>query len=150
MKVHECMSHYLIYGHIDDNIYEVAQKMKKYDIGFLPIMDGKKVVGIITDRDIVVKIIVNHDEKNIKDYLSKGIISIDETDDIEKALDFMCEHKVKRLLVTNNHIITGVLSLSDLIHHSTSIKKILNTVSSIFTINQNKEERKTEIDEFYL
>lgn len=38
-----------------DNIYEIAVKMKEHDIGFIPIVDGKKLIGVVTDRDLVLR-----------------------------------------------------------------------------------------------
>ena len=135
---------------MQDSIYDLSRKMKENDVGLLPIIEHKKIIGLLTDRDIVVKIIANHDEKNIKDYLTKQIITVEENDTIEFALEVMEQNKIKRLLVTDDHKIVGILSLSDIIRHNNDNQKVMNTICSIFELNLNKEERKTEIDEFYL
>ena len=135
MQVKDCMTRGILYGNMQDSIYDLSRKM---------------IIGLLTDRDIVVKIIANHDEKNIKDYLTKQIITVEENDTIEFALEVMEQNKIKRLLVTDDHKIVGILSLSDIIRHNNDNQKVMNTICSIFELNLNKEERKTEIDEFYL
>ena len=144
------MTRGILYGNMQDSIYDLSRKMKENDVGLLPIIEHKKIIGLLTDRDIVVKIIANHDEKNIKDYLTKQIITVEENDTIEFALEVMEQNKIKRLLVTDDHKIVGILSLSDIIRHNNDNQKVMNTICSIFELNLNKEERKTEIDEFYL
>ena len=150
MKVKECMTRGLIYGSTQDTIYDLSRKMKENDVGLLPIIEHQKIIGLLTDRDIVVKILANHDEENIKEYLTKQIITIKENDTIEFALEIMGQNKIKRLLVTDCNKIVGILSLSDIIRHNHDNQKMMNTICSIFELNLNKEERKTEIDEFYL
>ena len=150
MQVKDCMTRGILYGNMQDSIYDLSRKMKENDVSLLPIIEHKKIIGLLTDRDIVVKIIANHDEKNIKDYLTKQIITVEENDTIEFALEVMEQNKIKRLLVTDDHKIVGILSLSDIIRHNNDNQKVMNTICSIFELNLNKEERKTEIDEFYL
>lgn len=150
MKIKNIMSSHIIKASIHDDAFTCATQMKVYDIGFLPIIDKNKVVGVITDRDIVTKIISNHDKKDIKSYINKNIISINENETIEKALLCMKNNKVKRLLVTDQNKITGVISLSDIIRHIENDKKIKEALLCIFSIHKNQHERITEIDEFYL
>ena len=104
----------LIVVDIKSNIYEVADTMKRYDVGFVPVSDNNKIVGVLTDRDIVTKIVANKDEL-IESYISKPI-SIDLNDSIENALTLMSKHKIKRLLVSSNNKLVGILSISDLLN----------------------------------
>jgi len=129
---------------INSSIEEVCDTMKKYDIGFLPISDNNKIVGVITDRDIVVKIIANKDNK-IKGYLSKPI-SIDINENLDDALNLMKKQKIKRLLVSDSNKLVGVISLSDLLGKIDTNE----AVKEIFEINRNTDTYITKIDEFYL
>ena len=76
MKIKDIMNKDIISCDINSSIYEVAKKMLEYNIGFIPITSNDNIVGVLTDRDIVVKILANKDDK-IKGYLSDILITID-------------------------------------------------------------------------
>ena len=77
MSLSDIMSKHIIVGSVDDGIYEIASIMKENDIGFVPIARDDKIVGVITDRDIVVKIISNHDyNSDITNYMTKDIVDV--------------------------------------------------------------------------
>ena len=147
MKIKDIMTKNMITCNFDSSIVEVAKKMKKYDIGFIPIVKDKKIVGTITDRDIVINNIYNNDNK-ITIY-SENIISIDQNDSLENALEIMRKNKIKRLLVTNKQIITGIISLCDIVNKVNN-DIFVNTFSTIYSIDRNKEDLFLEVDEFYL
>ncbi len=127
------------------NIYEVADTMKRYDVGFVPVSDNNKIVGVLTDRDIVTKIVANKDEL-IESYISKPI-SIDLNDSIEDALKLMSKHKIKRLLVSSDNKLVGILSISDLLNTDCNY---IEAIKEIFEINKNDDTYITKVDEFYL
>jgi CBS domain-containing protein len=135
----------LIVVDIKSNIYEVADTMKRYDVGFVPVSDNNKIVGVLTDRDIVTKIVANKDEL-IESYINKPI-SIDLNDSIENALTLMSKHKIKRLLVSSNNKLVGILSISDLLNTDYNYIK---AIKEIFEINKNDDTYITKVDEFYL
>ena len=152
MYIKDIMSKSLIIGSITNNLTEIAIMMKKYDIGFLPISDQKKIVGIITDRDIVVNALSNNCSQNdiIDKYIVKNIISIDQDKKIEDAIKLMGEKKIRRLIVTKDNKISGILSLADIISINNYKDLINDNLQKIFEINRNDDLFKTEIDEFYL
>lgn len=135
----------LIVVDIKSNIYEVADTMKRYDVGFVPVSDNNKIVGVLTDRDIVTKIVANKDEL-IESYISKPI-SIDLNDSIENALTLMSKHKIKRLLVSSDNKLVGILSISDLLNTDCNY---IEAIKEIFEINKNDATYITKVDEFYL
>lgn len=145
MKVKDVMSKHLIVCE-NNSIYEAAKLMKKYDIGFLPIVSDKKILSVITDRDIVVNCIYNHSE-NIN--LNSSIKFINEDASLENACDLMKKEKVKRLLVTNNQKVVGVISLSDIVDNIDN-DLFVNTFKTIYEIDKNEHDYNVEIDEFYL
>lgn len=145
MKVKDVMSKKLIVCK-ENNIYKGANLMKKYDIGFLPIVSEKKILGIVTDRDIVVNSIYNHDDTfNV----IHDIKYIDEGATLEQACEIMKENKVKRLLVANENKVAGVISLSDIVSHIDN-DTFVNTFKAIYEIDKNEHDYDVEIDEFYL
>lgn len=135
----------LIVVDINTSVEEVAEIMKKYDIGFIPVSKDNKIVGVLTDRDIVVKILANKDNK-IEGYLSEPI-SIDVNNDLSVALELMRKHKIKRLLVSEDNKLVGIITLSDLLNTDINL---LESIKEIFEINRNSDTYTTKINEFYL
>ena len=151
MNINDIMSKKIIVGSTTNTLSEIAELMKKYDIGFIPIVDKNKLVGVITDRDIVINAISNNCSFNdlIDKYVVKNIISIDQNKSIDDALNLMALKKVKRLIVTDNNKISGILTLSDILGKYDN-EILLDTFKQIFEINHNDDLFSTEIDEFYL
>lgn len=151
MNINDIMGKKIIVGNTTNTLSEIAELMKKYDIGFIPIVDKNKLVGVITDRDIVINAISNNCSFNdlIDKYVVKNIISIEQNKSIDDALNLMALKKVKRLIVTDNNKISGILTLSDILGKYDN-EIILDTFKQIFEINRNDDLFSTEIDEFYL
>ena len=135
----------LIVVDINSSIEEVAEIMKKYDIGFVPVSKDNKIIGVLTDRDIVVKVLANKDSK-IEGYLSEPIY-IDINKELNDALELMKKYKIKRLLVSDNDKLVGIISLSDILNKDIDT---MNTIKEIFAINRNSDTYITKVDEFYL
>ena len=137
---------------MDDNtsISEVARIMKEKDIGFIPISNDNKIIGVITDRDIVVNTISNkcNLDTPVKEYTTKNVISVNIDDNVSKILNVMRKNKVKRVLVTDEHKLVGIVSFSDILNNNEF--DILNTMKEIWSIKRNNDHYETEIDEFYL
>ena len=151
MNINDIMSKKIIVGNTTNTLSEIAELMKKYDIGFIPLVDKNKLVGVITDRDIVINAISNNCSFNdlIDKYVVKNIISIEQNKSIDDALNLMALKKVKRLIVTDNNKISGILTLSDILGKYDN-EILLDTFKQIFEINRNDDLFSTEIDEFYL
>ncbi len=147
MKIKDIMSKKIISCKSNSTIYDVSKLMRRYNVGFIPVVDND-LIGVITDRDIVVKCLYNNDD-TIKSYISDNIISIDEDDNIDNALKLMTDNKIKRLIVTKEKEIVGILSLSDLLNNSNNIN-IIDTIKSIYEIKNNNFNDNPEVDEFYL
>jgi CBS domain-containing protein len=139
------MSKDLIIVDINTKVDQISKIMKNYDIGFVPVSKDNKIVGVLTDRDIVVRILANNDSK-IEGYLSSPI-SIDVNKSLVDALKLMKDKKIKRLLVSDNNKLVGIISLSDIL--ATDIN-ILSALKEIFEINKNSDTYITKINEFYL
>ena len=134
-----------------DTIGMVAEKMKEYEIGFLPVVNKeKKVVGVITDRDLVIRAIANKEKKNcqVKDYMTKHVCAIDKKKSIKEALEMMKKETVTRLLVTDEKKLVGIVSLFDFLKE--------DQAKSIFETLKNMKKKETliqlepQVDEFYL
>lgn len=150
MRIKEVINRNVVVGDINNSIVEIATIMKKRNIGFLPIKSNKKIVGVITDRDIVINCISNNCNNNdsIEGYISRNIIHIDWNREINDALNIMTREKIKRILVTDNMKVIGVLSLSDIIKKEEN--KTLETIKIIWELKDNNTNIDPEIDEYYL
>ena len=132
------ISYNLITNKNTDKIFEVANNMLKNNIGFIPIEKDKKIIGVITDRDIAIRIVANKIDLNqkIEDYITKNIVCINKNNCIEEVKKLMIQNKIKRLLVEDNNKIIGVISLSDIILKLNDLE-CSNLIKTIFE-NQNK------------
>ena len=150
MIIKEVVNKNIIVGDANSSIVEISNIMKKHNIGFLPISDNKKIIGVITDRDIVINCISNNCDNNEKigSYINRNIIHVDWNREISDALNIMSREKIKRILISNNMKLVGILSLSDII--SLDEKKVLSTIKTIWEITDNKRNIEPEIDKYYL
>jgi len=104
---------------IDSNatLQQAAKIMKDKDIGFLPVGDNDKIIGIITDRDIVVRTLANGKEINTttaKDVMTPNCLYCFEEDSVEEVSTNMAKNKVRRLPVLNaSKRLVGIVSLGD-------------------------------------
>lgn len=131
-------------------IYDAANLMKKHNIGFLPVVNDNKIIGVITDRDITINCVASNcdcDQK-IEDYINKNVVKIDYNREINDALDLMKNNKIKRILVLDGEKLIGVLSLSDMIEKEE--KKVLETIKTIWKIEDKEKLPDAEVDEFNL
>ncbi len=153
MNIEKVMSRDLIIGNITDTLYDISKLMKKYNIGFIPIAKGKQIIGVITDRDIVINALSNKAklDDTVEEYMSLNLITINKDETIEKALDLMGFKKVKRLIVENDNKVLGIVSLSDLIkENNIADDVILDNLKKLLEIYDKVNTGDTEIDEFYL
>ncbi|MFE6922441.1 CBS domain-containing protein [Nocardia sp. NPDC057663] len=104
---------------VRDTMETAARRMHQLDIGALPICDGEgHPVGIVTDRDIVIKVIaLGENPKNTTaGELAQGeaLLTIDVGVDIEQALAVMAQHQIRRLPVTDEGKLVGIITEADL------------------------------------
>jgi len=148
--INEIMSKKIIFGSINDSIKDISSLMKTNNIGFIPIKDKDKYVGVITDRDICLSIpSISSVNDSIKSYITNNIVYIDIDYSIDETLNQMSKYKVKRLLVKDKDTIIGVISLSDILNY-TNNNNVLSSIKTIFYIHDNNQSSIASIDEFYL
>jgi CBS domain-containing protein len=104
-------------------LLEIAKTMEEHDIGALPVGENDRLIGMVTDRDIVCRGIAtgrNPSELRARDIMTKGIAYCREESELQEALDLMEKNKVRRLPVINaNKRMVGILSLGDVSHAAT-------------------------------
>jgi len=119
----------------DTLVTELAKLMRDHDVGAIPIGENDRLVGMVTDRDIVTKGLAqdNFDahRATARDVMTAEIHCCREDDDLAKAVRHMEQLKVRRLPVINkNKRMTGILSLGD-VSHSASADLVSECVKSV-------------------
>ncbi len=119
MKVKEAMHKGVDWVGPDTPLTEIAKLMRQHDIGSIPIGENDKLVGMVTDRDIVCKGLAqdgfNAGAATAREVMTSGIHCCREDDDLAKAVRHMESLKVRRLPVINkSKRMVGILSLGDI------------------------------------
>ncbi|MCM1564442.1 MAG: CBS domain-containing protein [Dehalobacter sp.] len=117
MRVMDIMSTDVSWVDPAAKVADIARIMRDKDIGAVPVVQAGKVLGIITDRDIVLRVIASNKDVNqmtAEQCMTLDPICIDGTQDIDTVAETMAEYQVKRLPVLNKGQIIGVIALGDL------------------------------------
>jgi CBS domain-containing protein len=96
---------------------EVAKVMEAEDVGVVPLVEGDRLVGIVTDRDIVVRAIAQGKDPSgmpASEVSSRELLTVGPDDDLADALQVMAQYQVRRLAVTADDRLVGVLSQADI------------------------------------
>ncbi len=138
MKINECMCQDVCFVKEDCSIYDAARIMNENHIGCIPICnEEKKVIGLITDRDIVLRGVAcdkNPRVTKIKDIMTTNVYTCNKEDDVEVAQTKMKKNQIRRLpIVDNTNKMVGILSVGDLAHNTPKIgnEEISKTVENI-------------------
>lgn len=115
MKLREVMTKETFSCKPDDSIQDVAKVMKEHDVGSLPVVDGNKVTGIVTDRDIVLEAVAeNKTDAKARDIMTDNPITGTPDMDVEEASITMAEYQIRRLPVVENDELVGYVAIGDL------------------------------------
>ena len=119
MQVSEAMNRTAQYVGPNEPLGDIARRMKNDGIGALPVGEDDRLIGMVTDRDIVVRGFDGADDlrsKSVRDVMSEGINWTFEDSSLEEAAEVMANRQVQRLPVINHDKrMVGVISLSDLV-----------------------------------
>ncbi|MCA1029939.1 CBS domain-containing protein [Bacillus timonensis] len=99
-----------------DNVFEVAVKMKDLDVGAIPIVENDQLLGMITDRDLVVRGIAEKrsGSNQVTNVMSEQLITVSSDTPVSEASNIMAQHQIRRLPVVDNGKLVGIVSLGDL------------------------------------
>jgi CBS domain-containing protein len=102
----------------DTPLSQAAYLMKTEDIGAIPIVDGDRLVGMVTDRDIVVRAVAKETDPRAmpsREISSVDLVTVGPDQDLSDALHLMAQHKVRRLpVVDDENRLLGVVSQADI------------------------------------
>lgn len=117
MKIRDVMVSDIETAEPDDTLDEVAMMMRDQDVGAIPVVEEGELIGIVTDRDIVVRCVAEGKDPSeiAADEVITGDLHIIEPDaDLEDARKLMAKHQIRRLPVVDNGQLVGMVSLGDL------------------------------------
>ena len=121
----------------DATLQEAANKMKSLDIGPLPVCDGDKIIGMLTDRDITVRATaegLDPKQTRVREVMSKELITCLEDQDVKEAAELMQSKQIRRVPILNkDKRLVGMLSLGDLAHRSQDSKLAGKTLEEVST-----------------
>jgi signal-transduction protein with cAMP-binding, CBS, and nucleotidyltransferase domain len=100
-------------------VLEAANLMKECDRGSLLVLDGKITTGIITERDLVIRVIAKNlpDTTRVSEVMSSPIITINANTSPKEAARIMCERRIRRLPVIEGGTVAGIVVASDVLRH---------------------------------
>lgn len=98
------------------SLQEVAAKMKEIDVGSMPVVNNDKLVGIITDRDIVVRGLAENISLDaaVSEILSGNMVTGSKDMSVEDAAELMADNQIRRLPIVENDQVVGMVSLGDI------------------------------------
>jgi CBS domain-containing protein len=106
----------------DKPVSYAAKMMRDEDVGFAPIVDGDRLVGTLTDRDIAIKVVAegrDPDSVNVREIASTNLVTIDPQQDLDEALRLMARNQIRRLpVVEEDGRLVGVVAQADVAEHA--------------------------------
>ncbi|HET9913991.1 MAG TPA: CBS domain-containing protein [Anaerolineales bacterium] len=126
----------------NDSVAKAAELMKSENIGSIPVVENgqtQKLVGIVTDRDLALKIIAEaRDAKSTKveTVMTNKVVTCRADDDLQKALDVMAEHQLRRIpVVDHDNRIVGIIAQADVATRAGQPEKTAEMVKEISQAN---------------
>ena len=113
----------------DTNVQEVVATMSKFDISSIIVVEEKRPIGIVTHKDIISKLMqarIPPDAVTAREVMTSPIITINEDSSIEEAARLMSKKHIKKLIVTRNNELAGIITSSDLVREAPKTTELLN------------------------
>lgn len=123
MRIEDVMTRNPEFVRPNATLREVADKMARNDVGVIPVSDGQRLFGVVTDRDLVVRGMARELDPStatVEQCVTKNVTTCHPDDDLRKALQLMKEKQIRRIPVVNRHNdLVGIVSLADVARHAT-------------------------------
>lgn len=113
---------------LDSSVKEVVATMNKFDIGSIMVVQSKRPVGIITERDVLRRVVqpcLAPETLTAKQVMTRPVVTISETASIEEAAKLMTKKKIKKLPVMNERKLVGIVTLTDIVTKVPTMLSIL-------------------------
>ena len=118
----------------DMNAADAAGMMRSEDVGAIPVVEDGKVLGLVTDRDLVIRVIADRKdptEVKVSDVMTASPITVSPDTRLSEARQLMERHKVRRLPVTKGDELVGILSLGDVAWADASTREVGEALKSV-------------------
>jgi CBS domain-containing protein len=129
-----------------DNVITVAQIMERENIGPIPVIDShesRKLIGIITDRDLAIKIVGegrDFESTKVEAVMTRKVVTCREDDELQRALKLMSEHQIRRIVIVDHaNKVMGIISQADLATRMNQPEKTAEVVKDISQENTAQE-----------
>ena len=120
MKVKDMMHKGAEYVAPNAKLQVIAKKMRDHDVGAIPVCEGGKPIGMVTDRDIAIRALANGKDPSkleAKDVMSRKVLYCRDSEEAEDAIRIMEKNQIRRLPVLNEaQKLVGMVSLGDISH----------------------------------
>ena len=135
----EVMTRELACCQTTDSLVRVAQLMKSEDVGAVPVIDSaaKKLVGMVTDRDIVVKGLAagrSPEDATVREVMTTDVVTCREDEDVSEAVSRMADRKVRRIpVVDRNGMLQGIIAQADIatrVHRDKTTGELVEAISA--------------------
>ena len=131
--VKEIMTKNVVTIDVNKSVFEAAQLMASEGLGCLIVMDKALPVGIITERDIVRRVVAKHSspDVNVAEVMTKTLITIDPDISLKEAARVMSTNKIRRLPILKNNKLVGIVVSSDFVRNvgkKTTAEEILDAL----------------------
>jgi CBS domain-containing protein len=100
----------------DASVVEAGRLMASEDVGSLPVVDGDRLVGVVTDRDIAVRVVAEGRDPNtttVREIASRDPVTVEPDEDLDEALSEMARNQVRRLPVVEGDRLVGIVAQAD-------------------------------------
>jgi len=125
----------------DETVFAAVKLMSEKNIGAVPVMDGKKLVGILSERDYARRVVLegrSSEKTLVKDIMTDNVITISPANTFEECMELMTEKRLRHLPVVENNSVIGMISIGDVVKaiiseqhlKITSLQSIINELQS--------------------
>ena len=117
----------------DDTIESAARIMRDEDTGAVPVVQDGRPVGMLTDRDIVIRAVADGSATSrlVRDVVTSRVVSVSPDASTREASELMSEHQIRRLPVVEHERLIGIVSLGDLAVKEAKDRRVGDTLQSI-------------------
>ena len=117
MKVKDIMTKNVAYIKPDTSVVDAARLMQQHNVGSIPVCDQNGVVGMVTDRDIVVRIVITGTDPKatpVSNIMTTNVTSVSPDTDTHDLGDLMSQKQIRRIPVVDQNTLVGIVALGDL------------------------------------
>ena len=128
----------------ETTVVETARLMQKHDVGSIPVCEGPNLVGIVTDRDIVVRNVAHGKNPStipVREIMTTTVKTIAPEMELNQVAELMSQQQIRRLPVVENNQLVGMVSLGDLATQAKHDVEVASTFSARKNLNHSKYKR---------